>query len=263
MCARSISMRSSGRCTTRSNPYFGSRVMDLPASRCSCLATVRRPAAKSMSRPGFPAASAFRSPAEDLKPSWLDKLKGLVGRIVGRDTIDDAALQAIADKFEQQEAVAQTAARNTEKLQTNGSGLRTRSETCSSSLRPRSLNARWSRSVVVTRRIRLGLWSGGDPSVPTNTPCRQSARSTQEAQKRSSTAGNDRRIEIDVSAGQGGCAARSVQWSSLSKLLASRQDHCGSGLRAVTLSALKAWMTAISQVITASSSGVKRAAARS
>lgn len=56
--------------------------------------------------------------AEDFKPSWLDKLKGIVGRIVGRDTIDDSALQAIADTFEQQEAVAQTAARNAEKLQT-------------------------------------------------------------------------------------------------------------------------------------------------
>lgn len=54
---------------------------------------------------------------EEFGPSWLDKLKGLVGRIVGRDTIDDAALQAIADKFEQQEAVAVASAKNTENLQ--------------------------------------------------------------------------------------------------------------------------------------------------
>jgi hypothetical protein len=64
------------------------------------------------------AADVVETPIpEDFTPSWLDKLKGLVGRIVGRDTIDDAALQAIADKFEQQEAVAVASAKNAENLQ--------------------------------------------------------------------------------------------------------------------------------------------------
>ena len=54
---------------------------------------------------------------EEIRPAWLDKLKALVGRIVGRDTIDDAALQAIADKFEQQAAVAVASAKNAENLQ--------------------------------------------------------------------------------------------------------------------------------------------------
>lgn len=54
---------------------------------------------------------------EDFKPSWLEKLKGLAHRIVGRDVIDDQALQAIAERFEQQEGVVQVAAKNAEKLQ--------------------------------------------------------------------------------------------------------------------------------------------------
>ncbi len=62
-------------------------------------------------------ADAVTPIVEDFKPSWLDKLKGLVARIVGRDTIDDAALQAIADKFEQQEAASLTSAKNAEILQ--------------------------------------------------------------------------------------------------------------------------------------------------
>ncbi|GEP37520.1 hypothetical protein NPS01_11830 [Nocardioides psychrotolerans] len=50
-------------------------------------------------------------------PSWLGKLKGLVYRIAGREAVDEAALQAIADRFEQQEAIVLVAANNAEKLQ--------------------------------------------------------------------------------------------------------------------------------------------------
>lgn len=53
----------------------------------------------------------------EFRPSWLEKLKGLVYRIAGREAVDDAALQAIAERFEQQEAVVKVAAKNTEKLQ--------------------------------------------------------------------------------------------------------------------------------------------------
>lgn len=54
---------------------------------------------------------------DEFKPAWLEKLKGLVSRIVGRDAVDDAALQAIAERFEQQEAVAQAAVQSAQKLQ--------------------------------------------------------------------------------------------------------------------------------------------------
>lgn len=53
---------------------------------------------------------------ENFQPSFLDKLKGLVNRIAGRNVVDDAALQAIADKFEQQEAAVLASAKNAEKL---------------------------------------------------------------------------------------------------------------------------------------------------
>lgn len=55
--------------------------------------------------------------AENVQPSWIDKLKGLVSRIAGRDVVDDAALQTIADKFEQQEAAVLASAKSAEKLQ--------------------------------------------------------------------------------------------------------------------------------------------------
>lgn len=54
---------------------------------------------------------------DEFAPSWLEKLKGIVHRIIGRDVVDDAALQAVAEKFEQQDIVAQTAAKNAQKLQ--------------------------------------------------------------------------------------------------------------------------------------------------
>ena len=60
---------------------------------------------------------AIDVPVAEFRPAWLDKLKGLVHRIAGREAVDEAALQAIADRFEQQEAVVQVAAKNAEKLQ--------------------------------------------------------------------------------------------------------------------------------------------------
>lgn len=60
---------------------------------------------------------AIDVPVAEFRPSWLDKLKGLVYRIAGREAVDEAALQAIADRFEQQETVVQVAAKNAEKLQ--------------------------------------------------------------------------------------------------------------------------------------------------
>lgn len=54
---------------------------------------------------------------DNFQPSWHDKLKGLVSRIAGRNIVDDAALQAIADKFDQQEAAVQASVKSAEKLQ--------------------------------------------------------------------------------------------------------------------------------------------------
>lgn len=63
-------------------------------------------------------AEAFGVLATDeFKPSGLENLKVLVRRIVGRDAVDEAALQAIAEKFEQQEEVVHVAAHNAAKLQ--------------------------------------------------------------------------------------------------------------------------------------------------
>lgn len=53
----------------------------------------------------------------EIKPTWLEKLKGVLSRITGGDAIDEASLQAIAERFEQQEAAVQVAAKNAEKLQ--------------------------------------------------------------------------------------------------------------------------------------------------
>lgn len=59
------------------------------------------------------------APAEhsDFEPSWLQKLKTVVKRIAGRDDVDEAALQVIAEKFEQQETIAKSALQNASKLQ--------------------------------------------------------------------------------------------------------------------------------------------------
>ncbi|WP_425570061.1 hypothetical protein, partial [Ornithinibacter aureus] len=47
----------------------------------------------------------------------MDKLKSLVYKIAGREAVDEAALQAIADRFSQQESLVQVAAKNADKLQ--------------------------------------------------------------------------------------------------------------------------------------------------
>lgn len=61
---------------------------------------------------------AVETPRQDeFQPTWLEKLGSLVSRIVRRDVVNEAALQAIADKFEQQEAAAQVAAKNAARLQ--------------------------------------------------------------------------------------------------------------------------------------------------
>lgn len=54
---------------------------------------------------------------DNSQPSWLDKLKSLIRRIAGRNVVDEAALQAIADRFDQQEVAVQAAAKSAEKLQ--------------------------------------------------------------------------------------------------------------------------------------------------
>ncbi|GAB3813309.1 hypothetical protein GCM10028820_07830 [Tessaracoccus terricola] len=68
--------------------------------------------------PVQPVEEVPATPTRDtFQPSWLDKLRGLVSRIAGRNVVDDAALQGIADKFDQQETVVQASVKSAEKLQ--------------------------------------------------------------------------------------------------------------------------------------------------
>lgn len=114
-------------------------------------------------------ADAVTPIVEDFKPSWLDKLKGLVARIVGRDTIDDAALQAIADKFEQQEAASLTSAKNAEILQSERERLEDQVGDLRRQLEP-STNVLWQKSIGVKPRRRPALWNGGVRSVRIGIP---------------------------------------------------------------------------------------------
>lgn len=52
------------------------------------------------------------------QPSWLDKLRSLVSRFLGRDEVDEHALDEITEKFERLEATASTATAKAQGLQT-------------------------------------------------------------------------------------------------------------------------------------------------
>lgn len=54
---------------------------------------------------------------DEFRPTWLDTLKNIVFRIIGGNVVNEATLQAIAEKFEQQERATEVAATNAESLQ--------------------------------------------------------------------------------------------------------------------------------------------------
>lgn len=62
-------------------------------------------------------ASATDIDPPEVSPIWLHRLQSLVNRVVGRKAVDEAAIQAIADRFEQQESALLVAVKNAEQLQ--------------------------------------------------------------------------------------------------------------------------------------------------
>lgn len=96
---------------------------DLPPELTRTMRVLQREQARPTNLPspkctvGAAEAGATRKPHAEFRPTWLEKLSTLVGRVVGREAVDEASLDAIAQRFEQQETIIRTTATTAERLQ--------------------------------------------------------------------------------------------------------------------------------------------------
>lgn len=84
----------------------------------------------------------------ETRAPWVDRLSALVRRVLGRETLDEQALQALSERFERQEAAVRTAQVTTDALQSANEKL----EDEVSALKEHLETERFERAVAETER---------------------------------------------------------------------------------------------------------------
>ncbi|MFC0293738.1 hypothetical protein ACFFHZ_11605, partial [Brachybacterium muris] len=89
---------------------------ETPVAQTPC-AVPTPPAAPETSPAPEPALEVAPAPVSEPRAPWMDRLTALVRRILGRETLDEQALQALSERFERQESAVRSAQATTDALQ--------------------------------------------------------------------------------------------------------------------------------------------------